>query len=166
MVIAFARDDSSEFVQADRDAALAGAPFTNTSAAGGEQGEQVVRRVLIAEDDESMRSTLNEILTTVGYSVAEAGDGEAALATLTSEPVDILVLDLHMPRMDGMTLLQRIDPPPPVVLVHSAFEFYAPLELQRQVGPKVFRYLRKPVSPPQLMSALEDAVTELEGIDR
>jgi hypothetical protein len=63
--------------------------------------------------------------------------------------------------MDGVELLRRTDPPPPVVIIHSAFEFYSPLEVRAQVGSKIFRYLRKPVPPLEFLSTVKDALDEL-----
>jgi CheY-like chemotaxis protein len=127
--------------------------------------EDVHSKILVAEDDSSLRTTLVEILRSVGYAVSEAEDGESALAALRKESFDVLILDLHMPRLDGVALLERFDAPPPVVVVHSAFEYYRHDELQAQLGHKVFRYLRKPVAPPQLIAALEEAMHERRSLD-
>lgn len=95
----------------------------------------------------------------------EAADGERALQILRERRVDVLILDLHLPRVDGVTVLHQIGPPPPIVIVHSAFEFYSPDQVGRDVGQRVFRMLRKPVPPPQLLSAVAEAVAALEGRD-
>jgi len=120
------------------------------------------RLVLIAEDHEAMRESLAEIMRGQGYLVLEAQDGQEALGVLLDRPVDVLILDLAMPRMDGMELLRQIDPPPPVVIIYSAFEYYTPDEVQSQVGSKVFRSLQKPVAPVHLVSAVADAIEELD----
>jgi len=122
-------------------------------------------RVLIAEDDAAVRTTMTEILTTEGYSVTTASDGEEALAALRSQSVDILVLDLHMPVLDGVGVLERIDAPPPYVVVHSAFEYYNPRELKSLLGTKIFGYLRKPVAPSDLMRCLREAAAQLREGD-
>jgi CheY-like chemotaxis protein len=120
------------------------------------------RRILIAEDHVALRETVRDILATQGYAVVEAQDGLAALEVLQESPIDVLILDLHMPGMDGVQLLRRTDPPPPVVIIHSAFEFYTPQEVRAQVGSKIFRYLRKPVPPLEFLSTVKDALDELE----
>lgn len=133
------------------------------SGAGG--SPRALRTVLIAEDEPGLRETLGEIFRLEGYETMEAEDGETALQVLTGGNVDVLLLDLHMPRIDGVSLLHRIDPPPPVVIICSAFEFYDPTEVRQVVGSKVFRMLRKPIPPRELLSAVADAITGLETLE-
>lgn len=66
-------------------------------------------RVLVADDDAGVRYTLRGLLEDDGLTVEEAVDGEAALARLDAEPpVDLVLSDLRMPRLDGLELLRRI----------------------------------------------------------
>lgn len=123
---------------------------------------RIRRRVLIAEDDPGLRETLNILLSGEGYVVMEAEDGQVALDLLAGSPVDVLLLDLAMPRVNGVELLGRIDPPPPVVIIYSAFSYYQPEEVQRQVGAKVFRALRKPVPPKELIDVVAASIQELD----
>jgi len=123
------------------------------------------RVVLIAEDDASLRETLAEILELEGHECRLAGDGETALSMLVGDDIDVLVLDLHMPRRDGVSLLREIDPPPPAVVIYSAFEFFSPEEVEQAVGSKVFRWLRKPSPPAQLVAAVNAAIRALPGDD-
>lgn len=120
--------------------------------------------VLVAEDDDELRETLAQIIALHGYRVIEASDGERALEQLTTEHVAVLLLDLHMPKVDGLAVLEAIGPPPPAVILHSAFELYSPEQL-RQMGldGKVFRSLRKPVPPVVLISSVEEAIARLSA---
>ena len=120
------------------------------------------RRVLIAEDDATLRTTLKALARGQGFSIAEAEDGEMALAILAHVPIDVLILDLAMPRLDGLEVLRRIDAPPPLVIIYSAFEYYSPEEVHGAIGSKVFRSLQKPVPPGHLISVLRDAAHRLE----
>jgi CheY-like chemotaxis protein len=122
------------------------------------------RLVLVAEDEGELRETLREIFSLEGHEVLEAADGEQALQVLRSHDVEVLLLDLHMPRQGGLSLLDEIDPPPPVVVIYSAFEFYSQADVQRRVGAKVFRFLRKPVPPSQLVASVADALAELDAM--
>lgn len=66
-------------------------------------------RVLVADDDAGVRYTLRGLLEDDGLTVEEAVDGEAALARLDQEPpVELVLSDLRMPRVDGMELLRRV----------------------------------------------------------
>ena len=64
-------------------------------------------RILLAEDDESMRIYLARALERVGYMVTSVDRGTAALPLLESEPFDLLLTDIVMPEMDGIELAQK-----------------------------------------------------------
>jgi len=65
-------------------------------------------RVLIVDDEPPIRRFLRTALTAQGYRVEEAGDGEAALDFLKRNPVDLIVLDLGLPGMDGLDVIRRL----------------------------------------------------------
>ncbi|MHB8829346.1 MAG: response regulator [Syntrophales bacterium] len=67
-----------------------------------------VGRILLADDDESIRSTLSEFFTTLGYEVVEAQDGEDALRKFAPGKFDCVISDFSMPGMNGIELLRRI----------------------------------------------------------
>ncbi|OGF47886.1 MAG: hypothetical protein A2452_12005 [Candidatus Firestonebacteria bacterium RIFOXYC2_FULL_39_67] len=64
--------------------------------------------VLVVDDEEKNRKLLNKILKTAGYSVLEAENGERALRIIQSNTVDIVLLDIVMPGMDGYEVCDRI----------------------------------------------------------
>lgn len=111
--------------------------------------------VLVVDDDEDIRSSYAEILRGAGYTVAEAADGFVALEHLWSAPVRAMVLDAVMPVLDGLQLLDRLDDPPPVVLV-TAREYDKAIMARRS---KISLYLQKPISPRILLEALERAIS-------
>ncbi|MDP2056125.1 MAG: response regulator, partial [Acidobacteriota bacterium] len=81
--------------------------------------------VLVAEDDDDLRGVLTAALTRNGHRVLQARDGAEALAAIDREPVDLLVLDLVMPNIDGYEVLARLKSNPkdariPVVVVSGA----------------------------------------------
>jgi CheY-like chemotaxis protein len=92
-----------------------------------EQGNAMTTRkpnILIVEDDDQIRLLLCAILEQSGYSVRRATDGVAALEELRAEIPDILLSDLHMPRMSGFELLPVVRqqfPRTRVVAMSSAF---------------------------------------------
>lgn len=122
-------------------------------------------RVLLAEDNASVRESVAEVLTDAGYAVIETEDGVAALNALIDQPVDVCLLDLRMPRGDGLWLLRHLAPVPPIVLMYSAFEYAKPEEIEKEIGARVFRYLWKPMSPDELLKAVAEAVAELETME-
>lgn len=114
--------------------------------------------ILVIEDDDGVRESLVALLEGGGHIVLEAGDGVKALTALGQHRVDAIVLDLAMPRLDGLAVLEAIGPPPPKVVVYSALEYYTSDQIQRRaVGGSVTRILRKPCPPAELLAAINEA---------
>ena len=113
--------------------------------------------VLVADDNEGIRDTTAAILRAVGYTVTEAQDGEVALEELAQKPFDVVVLDVRMPRRDGISVVETLspEPPPPVIMMASAYDFDC--DLREQLGARVFKYLKKPVPPKHLIEAVGEA---------
>ena len=115
--------------------------------------------VLVAEDDADLRGVLTASLTRNGHRVVQARDGAEALAAIEREHVDLLVLDLVMPNIDGYEVLARLksneqDARIPVVVVSGADRSSSELRSLR-LGANV--YLTKPIEA----AALAEEVTRL-----
>jgi DNA-binding response OmpR family regulator len=67
-----------------------------------------MQTILLVDDDANVRRSIGYVLKNQGYSILEAHTGAAALETLRREPVDLIVLDLVMPDMDGTMVCDRI----------------------------------------------------------
>lgn len=65
-------------------------------------------KVLVVDDDPGISASLNRALTREGYAVALASDGEAALRAIAATPPDIVLLDVSMPRLDGLSVCRRL----------------------------------------------------------
>ncbi len=65
-------------------------------------------RILTVDDSRSMRALLRMTLSSGGFEVVEAEDGEAALAWLETNEVDLIITDINMPRLDGFGLIERL----------------------------------------------------------
>ena len=65
-------------------------------------------RVLIVDDEEEVRLSVGEFLETKGFVIAEAGDGEEALAKAFTEKPDLILLDLRLPKVDGYQVCQTL----------------------------------------------------------
>jgi DNA-binding response OmpR family regulator len=74
-----------------------------------------------------------------------------ALGLLQENRYGMVLLDIKMPRLDGVSLIEALGELPPVI-VHSAFTLS--VEERERLGMKVVMYLHKPVSPPQLLTAV------------
>ena len=78
------------------------------------------KRVLIVDDSQDLTHVVAEFLSMYGYQVRTARDGYDALECMSAEPVQVVVSDIHMPRMDGFTLMGEIKakyPEIPIVLI-------------------------------------------------
>jgi two-component system, chemotaxis family, sensor kinase CheA len=100
------------------------APTENTRNESTERSADRPPRVLIVDDSFTTRTLEKSILETNGYDVRVAVDGVEALTRLRSEPIDLVIADVEMPRMDGLTMLKEIKADPrlahlPVLLVTS-----------------------------------------------
>src|ERR671937_2925917 len=114
-------------------------------------------RLLAAEDETIIRLDLRELLERAGFEVcAEARDGEEAVELARSERPDLAVLDVKMPRLDGIEAARRIlaERPIPIVMVTA----YGQEELvARAVEAGVFGYLVKPFRESDLLPAIRAA---------
>jgi response regulator NasT len=124
-----------------------------------------VKRVVIAEDEALIRLDLREMLEEEGFEVvAEAGDGEAAVALVEQHRPDLVVMDVKMPRLDGITAAERIAGAriAPVVML-TAFSQRELVERARDAG--AMAYLVKPFTKSDLVPAIEMAVSRFSELD-
>ena len=117
----------------------------------------VTMRILIAEDETIIRLDLRDLLVRAGFEVcAEARDGEEAVALARSEQPDLAIMDVKMPRLDGIDAARRIieERPIPIVMLTA----YGQSEIvSRAVEAGVFGYLVKPFREQDLLPAIESA---------
>ncbi len=109
--------------------------------------------VLVVDDEAGMRETLSDILQAAGYQVAVAVDGQAALEQLSAGGYDVVVMDVRMPRMDGVTVLHTLGGPPPHVILMTAYA----LEDQLAQAKTAFAVVQKPFQVPVLLELVQRA---------
>lgn len=123
------------------------------------------RRVLIADDNRTNRLILEQILKMAGYVVDIASDGEQALKHLASGRHRAAVLDLRMPKLDGLTLLRRyrqllpVGQRVPIIMLTADATFDARSECA-EAGADAF--LTKPASTEALLGTLDRLICERE----
>jgi response regulator NasT len=121
-------------------------------------------RVVVAEDEALIRLDLVEMLTESGYEVVgQAGDGETAIELTEKEKPDLVVMDVKMPKLDGISAAERIAKQriAPVVIL-TAFSQRDLVERARDAG--AMAYLTKPFTIEDLMPAIELAVSRFQEI--
>ncbi|HEX6755392.1 MAG TPA: response regulator [Mycobacteriales bacterium] len=122
------------------------------------------RRVLVAEDEALIRLDLKEMLEEEGYAVVgEAGDGEEAVAMATELRPDLVILDVKMPKLDGIAAAERIagGRVAPVVIL-TAFSQRDLVERAREAG--AMAYLVKPFQKKDLVPTIEMATSRFAEI--
>lgn len=123
-------------------------------------------RILIVDDEEAARKSLMDILRLEGYQVAMAADGPRGLELLANEPFDLLLLDLKMPGMGGLAVLEeaRQQAPETKVIMLTA---HGSLESAIQALRKdAHDYILKPAKPAEIIASIARALAERSGEDR
>jgi len=123
------------------------------------------QRVLVVDDDDSIRWVVRRTLEQLGLEVLDLDDGAGAPEMLARSPVDLLVIDLYMPGMNGFELLRRVRQPEQgvlaasgtlsrvPVLVISGESHTASIKNAKALGASA--YLTKPVDVDELIAAVE-----------
>jgi CheY-like chemotaxis protein len=122
-------------------------------------------RVLVVDDEAVFRETLAKVLARRGLSAALAASGAEALRRLDEESVDVVVLDLKMPELDGLETLQRIRarrPGVPVIILTGHGSAAAGLDAIRG---QAFDFLLKPIDIGQLVLSIEHAAASAGTAD-
>jgi len=114
--------------------------------------------LLVADDDPVARDLLVEVLTREGYRVLAAGSGEACVRLAEQEPVDLALVDLRMPDLDGLAVLARLralDPPVPVLILTAFATVDTAIEAIRAGA---YDYLSKPFRVEEIRLAVRRAL--------
>ena len=119
----------------------------------------MAKTILIVDDSSSLRTVVRIALQRAGYDVQEAGDGQEALTRLDElSKVHLIVSDVNMPRMDGITFVGKVKQHPrhrfaPVVMLTTEGQ---DAKKERAAGAKA--WIVKPFNPPQLLDAVSKLV--------
>ena len=116
-----------------------------------------MRRIILAEDDDSMRGFLERALERAGYQVVAFDNGADALERLKEEPFTLLLTDIVMPRMDGIELARRASEIDPELKIMFITGFAAVTLNTDNAAPKDARVLSKPFH-------LKDLVREVDSL--
>jgi two-component system, chemotaxis family, chemotaxis protein CheY len=118
------------------------------------------KRILAADDSESIRQVVRLVLTGAGYEVIEAVDGREALSKLGEVPVNLILTDLNMPNLDGVGLIKAVRSSPahrltPIVMVttESADE-----KKQQGKAAGATGWVVKPFTPDQLLAVVKKLI--------
>jgi DNA-binding NtrC family response regulator len=117
--------------------------------------------LLLVDDEEAILETLRKRLTRRGFTVLTANSGTLALQTLAVSPVDVVVLDVKMPGMDGIETLDKIKQAHPRVEVIMLTGHANVEAAMRGMELGAFDYLMKPADFEDLLYKIEDAYKKM-----
>jgi CheY-like chemotaxis protein len=122
--------------------------------------------VLIVDDEAPLRDVLRRSLERGGHSVVEAGNGKAALQVLSSDPVDLVISDVHMPEMDGLEFLmqmRREHPGLPIITVTAGGSMSQDDVLTTASMLGAVAVLGKPFSPQEVLETVSQVLGDSEA---
>lgn len=117
-------------------------------------------RILVVDDDRALRHALATLLADAGYTVVQANDGSGALASLARDSPDLVLLDLGLPDMGGLEVLERLRAvaSPPRVVVVTADD--TPGTVLKAVRGQVDGYVTKPFAPGGIVDVIQDVMAK------
>ncbi|MGQ0713899.1 MAG: response regulator [Gemmatimonadaceae bacterium] len=123
------------------------------------------RRILVADDHEDTRVILRHYFEAMGYEVLEAHDGQQTLSSMTESHPDAVVLDIQMPRLDGIQVLKAVRGDATLrdikILALSAHALSDEVRQIREAGADA--YLAKPADPKTVLEAVRSLISDAGG---
>jgi DNA-binding NtrC family response regulator len=114
--------------------------------------------LLITDDDADLRESLRAVFEPRGFRAIQAANGEEALVIVQREPVHLMLLDLHMPRLGGLETLRRVKTIKallPCIVMSGSLNDRLAEEVEQA---HAFCVLRKPVTRDQVTSVVDQAM--------
>jgi CheY-like chemotaxis protein/anti-sigma regulatory factor (Ser/Thr protein kinase) len=117
-----------------------------------------MKQILVVEDDRPTRHLLSRVLKNAGFAVSTAKDGVEGLRQLRKKEFDLVLLDVWMPRMSGLELLEQLrhEPRRPKIVVMTSDN--TPETLLRAVREQAYQYIGKPIQPKAVVALVSDAL--------
>jgi PAS domain S-box-containing protein len=128
----------------------------------GNSGKAIIPLILLAEDNEANIATLTAYLTALNYRVVIARNGEEAVAMAKAHSPDAIVMDIQMPRMDGLTAIRliRTDPQIATIPIIALTALVMEGDLERCLEAGANEYLTKPIMFQQLNKAIQQILAQ------
>jgi two-component system cell cycle response regulator DivK len=121
----------------------------------------MTKRILVVEDQEDNRQIIRDLVTSAGYEMIEAVDGEQGVALAAQHRPDLILMDIQLPVLDGYEATRRIKSQPelaaiPVIAVTS---YALSGDDQKAFAAGCDGYVTKPFSPRQLLAKIREHLT-------
>src|SRR5260221_3327572 len=114
--------------------------------------------ILIIDDEKAIRKTLSEILSYEGYKIDEAGDGEEGLKKVKEKAYDVILLDIKMPKIDGIEFLEKTketNPDIPIIMISGHGTIETAVEAVKKGA---YDYISKPPDLNRLLITIRNAM--------
>ncbi len=121
-------------------------------------------QVLVVEDDDELRGTIREALNLSHFTVREARDGVEALEAIRKERADLVLLDVNMPRLDGLECLHRIKEYDPSIVAIIMTAYSTIEDAVRAIKEGAYNYLAKPIKHQAIVEMVERALAASQMI--
>src|SRR5574342_1401690 len=119
--------------------------------------------ILVVDDEPVARQSLSDILRLEGYTVNSVPNGQAAIEFIRTHPVELMIVDLRMPGMDGLEVVQvvnQISPETEIVLLTAFGTTESAIQALRL---RIHDYLLKPAPPAQVMNSVKKGLARREA---
>src|SRR2546427_6721358 len=134
---------------------------SRTRSTGARSTNRHAKRILLVDDDSTVRDSLNDVLQSEGYLVIPAENGQQALDLANKSSVDLVLLDLNMPVKNGWDTFEQLTrehPLIPIIIVTAR-----PNQLFTAINAGVGALLEKPMDIPMLLRTMEQLLAETTG---
>ena len=120
--------------------------------------ENKIAHLLLVDDEANIRLPLSRALRLLGYGVEEAGSGPEALALLEHQACDLMVLDVHLPGLNGIEVMHRVRQryPQLAIIILTGVTTHEYVHASTELG--ILDFLEKPVSIHQIVAAVSRAL--------
>jgi DNA-binding response OmpR family regulator len=122
------------------------------------------KNILIVDDEQSIRELCKELLEEEGYKVTLAVDGQNALDKMNYDDFDLFLIDMVMPRIDGLELMKRIKKKQPLAIIIITTGFSSIEGAVKAVHAGAFQYLSKPINAEELLEAVRKGLQYSEDL--
>lgn len=115
--------------------------------------------ILVVDDEPVARQSLSDILKLEGYTVFAVSNGQAAVEHIRTHTVDVMIVDLKMPGMDGLEVIQVVNQTSPeteIILLTAHGSIESAMQALRL---RIHDYLLKPASPPQILASVKKGLS-------
>jgi DNA-binding response OmpR family regulator len=122
--------------------------------------------ILVVDDEPVARQSLTDILKLEGHNVSSAPNGQAAVEYVRTHPIDLMIVDLRMPGMDGLEVVQvvnQISPDTEVIILTAFGSTETAIQALRL---RIHDYLLKPASPAQVLASVKKGLARHEARSR